>query len=90
MPATNESCESSTPQVTATPSPETVTIIGETAGKVWCFLRERGDGSVSRIAKGTGATTREVERAIGWLAREGKLEFLKTQRGEIVRLTPRG
>ena len=49
--------------------------IGENAGKVWNQLHEKGPQSVGGICKATKITAPETERAIGWLAREGKLNF---------------
>jgi len=69
------------------PLPETRIVIGETAGRVWQYLHQNGEASASRIARGIKATARETERAIGWLAREGKLEFLGAKNGEIIRLS---
>lgn len=60
--------------------------IGETAGKVWQFLNQNGPASVNRLAQTTGQNNRDVNRAIGWLAREGKVAFVRTDRGECVRL----
>jgi len=71
----------------ANPCPEMVITIGETAGKVWQFLHQNGEASATRIAGEIKATTRDTERAIGWLAREGKLEFYEAQKGENIRLS---
>lgn len=49
--------------------------IGKTAGKVWTFLRQNGKASVSAVERGVDAPKRQVQMAIGWLAREGKLKF---------------
>jgi predicted transcriptional regulator len=47
--------------------------IGENAGKVWQYLSEKGSQSSASISKGTGLRNGQVDRAIGWLAREGKV-----------------
>lgn len=47
--------------------------IGAAAGKVWSYLSEYGPASASKLAEGAGLDKNEVQRAIGWLAREGKV-----------------
>ncbi len=60
--------------------------IGLAAGEVWRYLHRKGEATPSKIAKETGLSEKEVQRAIGWLAREGKLEFHLEGRREILRL----
>lgn len=60
--------------------------IGQTAGKVWQFLEHQGKSSVSAIEKGVPGSSREVQMAIGWLAREGKVEFSDESRGLYILL----
>ncbi|CAL1239390.1 winged helix-turn-helix domain-containing protein [Candidatus Methylocalor cossyra] len=47
--------------------------VGSAAGKVWTFLSENGQASATKLAESTGLDRNDVQRAIGWLAREGKL-----------------
>jgi hypothetical protein len=54
--------------------------IGETAGKVWKILNEKGAASLSAVEKGVGAPKALVDMAIGWLAREGKVELKQDKR----------
>jgi hypothetical protein len=54
--------------------------IGKTAGKVWQYLHEHGKTSLSGIEKAVKAPRGVVFMAIGWLAREGKLEFGQEKR----------
>jgi len=50
-------------------------VIGENAGRIWRFLEERGEAqSVGAISKGLGMKDGDVRLALGWLAREGKLD----------------
>jgi hypothetical protein len=49
--------------------------IGSVAGLVWQTLSEQGDQSVAALKKAVGAPDDLVLAAIGWLAREGKLNF---------------
>ncbi|NWF54386.1 MAG: winged helix-turn-helix domain-containing protein [Syntrophaceae bacterium] len=54
--------------------------IGDTAGKVWEFLHEKGETKLSQLKKGVKADSNLVLQAIGWLAREDKLLIRKTGR----------
>ena len=49
--------------------------IGETAGKLWQFLKEHPSATMEQIAKELSLKEASVCMAIGWLAREGKLAF---------------
>ncbi len=48
--------------------------IGDAAGKVWQFLDTNGPSSVTKITNETGLSKNDIQRAIGWLAKEDKLE----------------
>jgi hypothetical protein len=54
--------------------------IGETAGLVWKFLQSNGDSSLSALEKGVEAPRSMVSMAVGWLAREGKIEVKDEKR----------
>jgi hypothetical protein len=54
--------------------------IGKTAGKVWTYLHDHGKASLSGIERSVGAPRGMVLMAVGWLAREGKLEFGQEKR----------
>lgn len=56
-------------------------MIGINAGKLWTLLRHEGGKSPYAIGKTLGLKTPDVDRAIGWLAREGKLQFQTDGRG---------
>lgn len=60
--------------------------IGETAGRVWNFLNTHGKSSVSAVEKAAKAPKRQVHMALGWLAREDKIELLEENRGLYVAL----
>ncbi len=60
--------------------------IGETAGIIWNLLLEEKSLSVSGIAKKTNRSQALVNMGLGWLAREGKIEFSKSTRGHYVSL----
>jgi Winged helix-turn-helix domain (DUF2582) len=55
-------------------------MIGETAGMVWNFLRSNGESSLSALEKGVKAPRWMVSMAVGWLAREGKIEVKDEKR----------
>ena len=62
-------------------------VIGEAAGKVWHYLREYGRSSVTAVVNGVDAPRAVVDRGLGWLAREGKVELTQEGRGIVVWLT---
>lgn len=64
-----------------------VQAIGEAAGRVWDFLRSNGKSSLSAVEKGVKVPKPVVNMAIGWLAREGKLELSQEKRSVQVWLT---
>jgi len=49
--------------------------IGHTAGKIWETLRDQKPVSVSRLPKLVGEKDAVVYQALGWLAREDKIEY---------------
>lgn len=60
--------------------------IGETAGAVWHVISEHGPQSLAKVVERVGGNRDLVMQAIGWLAREGKLEIAETKRGRILSL----
>jgi hypothetical protein len=60
--------------------------IGIAAGKIWDYLNENGETSVSKITKETELNKNEAQRAIGWLAKEDKLIFTMDKRAELLSL----
>ena len=51
--------------------------IGETAGKVWIFLNQKGEANIIELMQGVEADAGLILQAIGWLAREDKLRIEK-------------
>ncbi len=49
--------------------------IGEAAGQVWKTLAAKGPLSLTKLIKESGAPRDLVLQAVGWLAREDKLQF---------------
>jgi hypothetical protein len=62
------------------------TMIGDSAGKVWKFLSTNGSASISKVAKETGLGKTDIQRAIGWLAREEKISITQKGRTETISL----
>ncbi len=60
--------------------------IGDIAGKIWEYLDKNGATSVTKVTKETGATRNDIQRAIGWLAKEDKLTFKMEGRTELLSL----
>jgi hypothetical protein len=60
--------------------------IGETAGAVWHVLNENGPLSYAKLIERVGGNRDVVMQAVGWLAREGKIEITETKRGRAVGL----
>jgi winged helix-turn-helix protein DUF2582 len=60
--------------------------IGETAGLVWNFLRSNGEASLNALEKGVKAPKPMISMAVGWLAREGKVEIEEDKRSVRVSL----
>jgi winged helix-turn-helix protein DUF2582 len=60
--------------------------IGEMAGAVWHALNENGSLSLAKLVDRVGGNRDVVMQAIGWLAREGKIDIAETKRGRVVSL----
>lgn len=56
-------------------------VIGENAGRLWELLKEKGPQTPSAVTKALNLKSADVDRSIGWLAREGKLTFEADPRG---------
>ena len=59
--------------------------IGENAGRVWGALQNGAQG-LKALKKATKLKNEELYLALGWLAREGKLNFEETEADIIVAL----
>lgn len=60
--------------------------IGETAGKVWQLLNSEGPQTLAQIKKKVSSTGELVSLALGWLAREGKVEIKQDKKSYKVSL----
>lgn len=58
-------------------------LIGTMAGNVWVALNEANTLGVKQLKKIAKAKTeKEIYLALGWLAREGKVEFADSEDGK--------
>jgi hypothetical protein len=62
--------------------------IGHAAGEIWALLSSNGEQTLAAIKKSVDAPSDIVLAAIGWLAREDKLEFTTTGRTVKISLRP--
>lgn len=60
--------------------------IGKDAGVIWRYLEQHREATATGLAKGTGLKQKQVDRALGWLAREGKIAIEKNVNKEVVTL----
>lgn len=59
--------------------------IGNNAGLVWAAL-EDGEQNLKAVKKATKLNEKDLNMAIGWLAREGKLNFREEETEVFVSL----
>ena len=60
--------------------------IGEMAGYVWKQLSQQGPMTVNRLKDSVGVSPDLLHQALGWLAREDKLNFEKNGRSVKIAL----
>ena len=58
----------------------------EAAGKTWRFLGQNGETNVSQLAKSLKEKDEVVFQALGWLAREDKIDYTIKNRRTFVSL----
>jgi len=58
----------------------------EAAGKTWRFLGQHGETNVSQLAKSLKEKDEVVLQALGWLAREDKIDYTVKNRRTFVSL----
>lgn len=59
--------------------------IGSNAGLIWAAL-ENGEMEVKSLKKATKLTEKDLNFALGWLAREGKVSFREVEKDLYVAL----
>ena len=58
----------------------------EAAGKTWRFLGQNGQTNVSQLAKSLKEKDEVILQALGWLAREDKIDYTVKNRRTFVSL----
>jgi hypothetical protein len=61
--------------------------IGEVAGKIWTILGERKSVNISKLPKILKEKEEIVYQALGWLAREDKINYHTKERKTFVSLS---
>ncbi len=56
--------------------------IGANAGIIWNLLNNNQRWSIKQLCKASKLTEKEIYTAIGWLARENKVEIEKSSNGD--------
>jgi DNA-binding transcriptional ArsR family regulator len=56
------------------------------AGVVWSTLSENGPMTMAKLVKAIGEPRDTVMQALGWLAREGKIDIADDGRSRVVSL----
>lgn len=59
--------------------------IGETAGKIYKLLEQKGELTVTRAEKEIGVDADLFNQAVGWLARENNINFSRI--GKAVKIS---
>jgi hypothetical protein len=60
--------------------------VGDAAGEVWRLLNQAGPQTLAQLKKKLNGSGELLGFAVGWLAREDKLEILKEKRTIVLRL----
>lgn len=61
--------------------------VGEAAGKIWKLLKKKEDVNIAELPKLLNEKSAIVYQAIGWLAREGKIEYRTAAAKTFISLT---
>ncbi len=60
--------------------------IGKVAGAIWHYLETNNEATVTKLTRDIGETQRAILMGVGWLAREGKLDFEKRKQATYITL----
>ncbi len=60
--------------------------IGSIAGAIWHYLENNNEATVTKLTREIGVNERTVLMGVGWLAREGKLDFEQRKQGTYITL----
>lgn len=83
LPATEERALSSPASLKGGPMQEE---IGAVAGDIWNTLNAKGELTIAQLKKQVKAKPPVADWAIGWLAREGKVQIKQEKRSLRIRL----
>jgi Mn-dependent DtxR family transcriptional regulator len=62
--------------------------IGTAAGHIWEYLNAHGPAAIAKLVKDLEQPRETILQGIGWLAREGKIEYAPGKgKARVVRLT---
>jgi hypothetical protein len=61
-------------------------LVGLTAGAVWNYLDTQGPTTVAKLIRELKEDEKTVQRSIGWLAQEGKINLEIVNRAETISL----
>ena len=54
--------------------------IGSAAGIIWRYLDQHGETTLSKLKQATNLSDQLLFTGVGWLAKEGKLTFVRDSR----------
>ena len=60
--------------------------IGSVAGAIWRYLEDNDEATLTKLTREIRENERTVLMGVGWLAREGKLDFEKRKQGTYITL----
>ena len=60
--------------------------IGSVAGAIWHYLEDNNEATLTKLTREIGENERKVLMGVGWLAREGKLDFEQRKQGTYITL----
>ena len=72
--------------VAETPEKTSPERVGLTAGSIWHYLSKNGATPVAKLLRELSEEEKIIQRSIGWLAQEGKINLDTTSRGETIAL----
>ncbi len=58
--------------------------IGTDAGRIWRYLDQKGEATIGELAQSLSMSESDVNRALGWLAREDKVFFYQKEENLLV------
>ena len=60
--------------------------IGSVAGAIWRYLENNNEATITKLTRELGQKERTIVMGVGWLAREGKLDFEQRKQGTYITL----